>query len=237
MLCTIQTIMKWNQLYNYPKSLRSNVNGKRHYDVGDTKMPSVTTILSVTATDKKKESLARWRAKVGAAEADRITNAATKRGGQMHEHLEAFLKSQLNLDLLGHNTRERMMADVIIENGLKDQLTEIWGVEAVMYNPKLLYAGACDLVGIWNQKSCILDFKSSTNLKQKNWITDYFLQGAAYVMAHNEVYQTNISQVAILICTKDNLFQKFTVEGEELKHYEKEFSNRVEQYYELKKQG
>ena len=69
--------MRWNQLYNYPKSLRSNVNGKRHYDVGDTKMPSVTTILSVTATDEKKESLARWRAKVGAAEADRITNAAT----------------------------------------------------------------------------------------------------------------------------------------------------------------
>ena len=56
-------------------------------------------------------------------------------------------------------------------------------------------------------------------------------------MAHNEVYQTNISQVAILICTKDNLFQKFTVEGEELKHYEKEFSNRVEQYYEFKKHG
>ena len=156
--------MRWNQLYNYPKSLRSNVNGKRHYDVGDTKMPSVTTILSVTATDEKKESLARWRAKVGTAEADRITNAATKRGGQMHEHLEAFLKSQLNLDLLGHNTRERMMADVIIENGLKDQLSEIWGVEAVMYNPKLLYAGACDLVGIWNQKSCIIDFKSSTNI-------------------------------------------------------------------------
>jgi genome maintenance exonuclease 1 len=200
-------------------------------------MPSVTTILSVTATDEKKESLARWRAKVGAAEADRITNAATKRGGQMHEHLEAFLKSQLNLDLLGHNTRERMMADVIIENGLKDQLSEIWGVEAVMYNPKLLYAGACDLVGIWNQKSCIIDFKSSTNLKKEEYIADYFLQGAAYVMAHNEVYQTNISQVAILICTKDNLFQKFTIEGEKLKHYEKEFSNRVEQYYELKKHG
>tara|TARA_B100001094_G_scaffold226923_1_gene221423 strand:- start:186 stop:506 length:321 start_codon:yes stop_codon:yes gene_type:complete len=106
-----------------------------------------------------------------------------------------------------------------------------------MFNPKLLYAGACDLVGIWNQKSCIIDFKSSTNLKKEEYIADYFLQGAAYVMAHNEVYQTNISQVAILICTKDNLFQKFTIEGEKLKHYEKEFSNRVEQYYELKKQG
>ena len=146
-------------------------------------MPSVTTILSVTATAEKKESLARWRAKVGAAEADRITNAATKRGGQMHEHLEAFLKSQLNLDLLGHNTRERMMADVIIENGLKDQLSEIWGVEAVMYNPKLLYAGATDLVGVWNHKSTIIDFKSSTNLKKEEYITDYFLQGAAYVLS------------------------------------------------------
>ncbi len=51
----------------------------------------------------------------------------------MHDYLEKFLLGQLNLDLLGDNTREKMMADQIIENGLRNKLDEIWGCEATLY--------------------------------------------------------------------------------------------------------
>ena len=37
----------------------------------------------------------------------------------MHDYLEKFLLGKLNMDLLGDNTREKMMAEQIIENGLK----------------------------------------------------------------------------------------------------------------------
>ena len=40
--------MKWNKKFEYPKSQRSLIQGKRHYDIGQTKLPSVTTILSAT---------------------------------------------------------------------------------------------------------------------------------------------------------------------------------------------
>ena len=40
--------MKWNKLYNYPKSSRSLIEGNRHYDVSNEKLPSVTTILQET---------------------------------------------------------------------------------------------------------------------------------------------------------------------------------------------
>ena len=59
--------MKWNKLYEYPKSMRSLINDERHYEVGSEKLPSVTTILiSATASDEKRESLAKWKARVGA---------------------------------------------------------------------------------------------------------------------------------------------------------------------------
>jgi hypothetical protein len=64
--------MKWNKLYKYPSSTRSLIEGQRHYDVSNEKLPSVTTILAATQSEEKKESIARWKAKVGENEADRV---------------------------------------------------------------------------------------------------------------------------------------------------------------------
>ena len=76
--------MKWNKKYTYPASVRSLVNDARHYSVGDEKLPSVTTILAATQSDEKRESIARWQAKVGKNEAERVKNVAGKRGTAMH---------------------------------------------------------------------------------------------------------------------------------------------------------
>jgi hypothetical protein len=41
--------MKWNKLYEYPKSIRSvDKRSKALCDVGNEKLPSVTTILAAT---------------------------------------------------------------------------------------------------------------------------------------------------------------------------------------------
>ena len=55
--------MIWNKKFNYPLTMRSLVNGKRHYDIKQEKLPSVTTILSATQSEEKKKSLANWRAR------------------------------------------------------------------------------------------------------------------------------------------------------------------------------
>ena len=131
------------------------MNGQRIYDVNSEKLPSVTTILSATQDPEKKESLARWRAKIGAKNAEKITREATNRGSAFHDILEKYLLGKLNLDLLGDNTLERQMADQIIENGLRNKLDEIWGCEATLYYPGK-YAGAADCVGAF-VKTCIVD--------------------------------------------------------------------------------
>jgi genome maintenance exonuclease 1 len=221
-----------NTKFNYPKSIRAYTNGRRIYDVNSEKLPSVTTILNATKSKEAIESLNRWRTKLGAAAADKITKEATSRGQAMHDFLEKFLLGKLNLDLLGDNTLERQMADQIIENGLRNKINEIWGVEATLYYPER-YAGAADLICNYEGKNSIVDFKNSSQLRKDEWNTDYYLQLSAYQMAHNKVYGTDINQGVILVCTKDLMFQRFVIDSERLKHYQEIFMRKVDEYYKM----
>ena len=121
------------------------------------------------------------------------------------------------------------MAKQIIDRGLID-LNEIWGSEVVLYYPDL-YAGATDLVGIYNGRESIIDFKQSNKPKRREWIDDYFIQLGAYAMAHNFVYDTKIQSGIILMCTKDKLFQKFESSDKEFVGYQHAFLRKVDEYY------
>ena len=121
------------------------------------------------------------------------------------------------------------MAKQIIDRGLID-LNEIWGSEVTLYYPDL-YAGATDLVGIYNGRESIIDFKQSNKPKRREWIDDYFIQLGAYAMANNYVYQTKIQSGIILMCTKDNLFQKFESSDKEFVGYQHAFLRKVDEYY------
>ena len=226
----ISNVMKWNNKYNYPKSTRSIFKGSRHYTVNQENLPSVTTILKATESEEKKAKLDEWKKRVGYKNAEVISREATNRGSSMHHYLEKFLLGKLNLDLLGDNTKEKIMADQIIENGLRNKLNEIWGCEATLYYPGK-YAGAADCIGIYENKESLIDFKNANKPKKDEWIDDYYLQCAAYAMAHNTVYGTNITQGVILLCTKDNIFQRFIIDGERFKNYQNQFMNKVEQFY------
>jgi len=227
--------MKWNKLYEYPKSMRSLVNDERHYEVGTEKLPSVTTILSATSSEEKRASLAKWKAKVGDVEADRIKNTAATRGTAMHSFLEHHLNGQGLLDLSDEGRAARSMAQTIIDKGLGD-LQEIWGNEVVLYYPEL-YAGQTDLCGIYQGRDSIIDFKQSNKPKKDEWITDYYLQGAAYATAHDCIYNTNIEQIVVLICTPDNFFQRFIINGQRFRDYKSEWLRRVDAYYNLKEKS
>ena len=227
--------MKWNKLYEYPKSMRSLINDERHYEVGSEKLPSVTTILSATQSDEKRESLAKWKAKVGDVEADNIKNVAATRGTAMHAYLEAHLNGQGLLDLSDLGQAAGGMARTIIEKGFGD-LHEIWGSEVVLHYPGL-YAGATDLCGIYQGRDSIVDFKQSNKPKKDEWIEDYKLQLAAYATAHDCIYDTKIEQGVILMCTPDLYFQRFIINGDRFRQYKWEWLKKVDEYYSSKKSG
>ena len=221
--------MKRINKFKYPTSMRSLIGGKRHYDVGEEKLPSVTTILSATQSEEKRKSLADWRARMGTQAADRVRDISAMRGTAMHRYLEAFIDGTGHKDLTSIGKEAEPMAKRIIESGL-GELDEVWGQEVTLYYPGL-YAGATDIVGVYEGKPAIIDFKQTNKPKKREWISDYFSQLGAYCMAHNYVYGTKIQSGIILMCSKDLLFQKFEVEGKEFVKHQHEFLRKVEQYY------
>jgi len=221
--------MKWNKLYKYPISTKSLIEGNRHYDVSNEILPSVTTILQATQGEEKKASLAKWRQKVGENEAERIRDEAAARGTAMHKFLEYYIRNEKLLDLSDEGQAARSMGQAIINQGFKD-LSEVWGSEAVLFYPGL-YAGQTDLCGIYSGRESIIDFKQTNKPKKIEWVEDYFLQLAAYAMAHDIIYGTCVDQGVILMCSKDGFFQKFTSTGKEFTRYKHKFLERIDKFY------
>ena len=221
--------MKWNKLYEYPASMRTSIEGKRHYEITGKKLPSVTTILSATKSQEAIDSINRWKARIGEDQATRVKDQAASRGTNMHYHLEKYILGEGHKDLTDEGQVAGDMAQVIIDKGLVD-LSEIWGSEVTLYYPGL-YAGATDLVGVYDYEDSIIDIKQSNKPKRKEWIEDYFMQLGAYAMAHNQVYDTEITQGVVLMCTPDYYFQKFQIKGKEFIKYQHKFLERVDKYY------
>ena len=221
--------MKWNKQFIYPKTVRSSVDGVRKYSIGEEKLPSVTTIISKTQDASKTESLDRWKARVGEVEAERIRNTAALRGTAMHTFLEHHIKGGNVLDLTDVGREASSMAKTIIDKGFPD-LQEIWGVECTVHYPGL-YAGQTDMCGIYQGRESIIDFKQSNKPKKAEWIDDYKLQLVAYATAHDQVYGTSIEQGVILMCTPDNFFQRFLVNGSEFREWKWKWLQKVSDYY------
>ena len=209
--------------------MRTSIEGKRHYEITGKKLPSVTTILSATKSQEAIDSINRWKARIGEDQATRVKDQAASRGTNMHYHLEKYILGEGHKDLTDEGQVAGDMAQVIIDKGLGD-LSEIWGSEVTLYYPGL-YAGATDLVGVYDYEDSIIDFKQSNKPKRKEWIEDYFMQLGAYAMAHNQVYDTEITQGVVLMCTPDYYFQKFQIKGKEFIKYQHKFLERVDKYY------
>ena len=221
--------VKKNNRYSYVDGTRSDDHGTRTYDVAGHRLPSVTTILSRT---KDQTFLKDWKAKVGEKKAEEIKNLSSNRGTSMHKFLEKYVLGEGYDDLTEIGKTAKKMASKIIDIGLAP-VDQYFGSEVTLYYPGL-YAGSTDLVCMHNNKESIVDFKQSNRPKQKEWVEDYYLQIAAYAMAHDYVYKSNIEQGIIMMCTPDLYYQEFKLEGPELRRYKHKFLKRLDMYHDLK---
>jgi genome maintenance exonuclease 1 len=160
----------------------------------------------------------------------------------MHTYLEHYVKTGALKDA-GSNPfgwASHAMAQTVIDDGLKN-VQEFWGVEIPLYFPKL-YAGTSDGAGMHMNEESILDYKQTNRPKRREWIEDYFLQLAAYALAHNEVHGTRIRKGVVLMCVKPPVdaqgrptarpeYQEFVLESSEFDHWANAWWRRLEQYY------
>jgi len=224
----------WRKEFVFPTSSRAIVNKERLYDIGQDKLPSVTTILAATQSEEKKASLEAWRQRLGAAAADKVKDDAAARGTVMHHIIESWLTDQGHLDLTEVGQQAHTMANIIIEKGLDKRLTELYGVEPTVFHSGIGYAGATDFIGIHDGELIIGDFKQSNKPKRREWIEDYKLQMAAYALAFQDMFNTHVGKAINFICTKDFYYQEFGFEGEEFRQAKYTWMKKVDQYYKEK---
>ena len=235
--------MTWKVInkYSYPKSMRSIYKGSRHYDVGGDKYPSVTSILELTKPQEDKDALLAWKKDVGFKQAALISKQSSERGTNLHQYLELMLLNKMNGELLEEVNLPKKMAETIIENGINNYVSEVYGCEAVLYyDGNYKFAGTADaIVNSSDKKIKVLDFKQSNRPKKREYsvITQYGLQLALYAIAHDNMFGTNIKSSEILMCTPNLIFQKFEFKDQEFEYLKKEAMIRVEQYYNLKKEN
>ena len=223
--------MRKNDKYQYVsgKQITDPDTGKRVYEISSYRLPSVTTILGAT---KNQEFLKQWKAKVGEKRAEEIKNLSSRRGTAMHKFIESYVDGVGYDDLTGLGQEAKAMAQKVIDVGLAP-VEEYYGSEVTLYYPGL-YAGSTDLVCSHNGLDTIIDFKQSNRPKKEEWIEDYYLQIAAYCMAHDYVYGSQIRQGIIMVCTPDLYFQEFRFTDHELRRYKHMFLKRLDMYHELK---
>ena len=216
--------MEKNNKYTYVHASRSTDQGSRTYDVQGLKLPSVTTVIAKT---KDQTYLTRWKNKVGYEEAERIKNYSSNRGTAMHKFIEKHIQKSGYEDLTPIGVEAKPMAQKIIESGLKP-ISHYYGSEVTLYYPGL-YAGSTDLVCEYEGKDTIVDFKQSNRPKKEEWVEDYYMQIAAYAMAHDQTHGSNIEQGIIMICTPDLCYQEFKFEGDKMRKYRHKFLEKLSQ--------
>jgi len=193
---------------------------------------SVTTILS--RMSDKKEIIEEWKRTIGHKNAQQILDKSLNFGNCMHDILyhqivgtpdyEKLFKQNFIFKVAGD------MAKKIWEVGLKD-VDEVWGAEVPLFVPEC-YAGRTDLVGTYKGATSIIDFKNAYKDKKEEHMEDYFTQAAAYAVAHDYLFNTNIEQCVIFVANSSNITAKKVIKaGDDFKFYKDKWIDILDQYY------
>ena len=180
--------------------------------------------------DHGKEAILEWRKKVGEEHANKVSRAATSRGTDVHRALEMYLNNEDLSELT-------MMPNVKslfhrMKKELNEKVNNIHCSEDKLYSHSLRLAGTVDCVAEYKGVLSVIDFKTSVRLKKKENIGGYFMQGAAYATMFNEMTNSNIDQIVILIGVDTADFcQTLIVKGEELLSSKKELQKYIDAYW------
>jgi genome maintenance exonuclease 1 len=180
------------------------INGKRFYKTPEGLLyPSVTTITGQHGKDKILE----WRKRVGEEEANRISTKASSRGTRVHKICENYLNNEIDY-------ARKMMPDSAvmfksIQPLLDKHVNNIHALEVPLYSHHLRVAGRVDCIAEYDGRLSVIDFKTSSKLKDESWIKGYFMQCSAYAVMYEERTGIPVPQIVIMIAVDSEHPQVF----------------------------
>ncbi len=184
--------------------------------------PSISTILSATASDEKKNGLKSWKENEPAHEY--ITRQSQDIGTQSHQIIEDYLSHKLSLE-------EFDLLPVAHFNNLKpylENISDVTCIEQRMYSDKLKVAGTSDLIAKYNGELSIIDYKTKRKPQIDDYMYEYYLQTTCYAKMFQEVTGKKINQIVILVSSEKNSRQEFIKTCDD---YVEPMNQRIEKYY------
>lgn len=167
-------------------------SGRTYTTPEGNKYPSITTCLSILSRD----SIAKWRARVGEEEANRVSAKAAGRGTRVHQMCEDYINNKLDIKKYTPADKETFLS---IKSILDENIGLVRGQEVPLYSDYLGVAGRVDCVAEWNGRLAVIDFKTSKKPKKKEWISNYFMQAAAYCVMWEERTGIPIDKTVIVV--------------------------------------
>ena len=213
--------------YNYADLKRQDGDVRLYLTPDGESLPSVTSVLNKT---KDRTFLKKWRERIGEEKAEQIIRDSGRIGTALHLYIEHYTNKHDYKDLTKIGVQAEKMAKKIIEEAFSD-ITEVWGSEVHLYYPGK-YAGTTDMIGVYKGRPTIIDFKQTNRPKKREWIQDYLMQLSAYAQAHNQLFNTEIDQGVILMCSRDFTFQRFELLGENFTRATDAFMKKLDLYNE-----
>ena len=240
---------------------RISLNGRRHYTtpLPTGPAPSVTTILSETASEANKRKLEMWsKANPG------VKEAAAERGTAIHYGMEQYLKGNKNPEIpdeykdfwagmpaILDQFQEVLWAESPVLDKFNftigsDDVARVWGCD----EDGRAWAGAPDIIGVANSKLTLADLKTSVKPYSRKWPKDLekgsqewrdLLGGhmkfkktckqlAAYDLGIEQTLGMKVQQAAILVSTPVRT-QVFKISRRYLDLLREDWYQVVREYY------
>lgn len=182
--------------HEFPKLERdTKPDGTRVYKTPSGRAyPSVTTVTGLHS----KQSIMEWRKKVGEEAANKISNRAATRGTRIHTLCESYLR--------GESTEPDIFDQEIYKELVPylDKINNIHALEDPLYSDHLEVAGTVDCIAEYDGKLAVIDFKTSSKVKHRDWITGYFMQTSAYAVAFEERTGIPVGRMVIIMGVDDH---------------------------------
>ena len=174
-----------------------NIEGKRHYVTPDgNKYISITSLLS----NLSKAGIQKWRARVGEVEANKISTKASRQGTRVHSICEGYIKNQDGFLDSGMPNEVEMFQSI---EPLLDRINNIHVVEGALWSDHFKLAGRTDLIGEFDNRLSVVDYKTSNKKKTWEMCHQYFMQGAFYAVAYEERTGIPVDTIVIIMAVEN----------------------------------
>ncbi len=185
-----------HNLVTPPLIKQADIDGVRRYVTPEgNSYESVTTYLSRVFD---KPHLHAWKKRVGAKKAASISTAASKRGTSLHTVVNQYIENRL--DEANSFSNDPLTKDLFVKiKPLLNRLNNINLTEKPLYSSVLGLAGTPDIIAEYRGDLSVVDLKTSTRVKKKTDIVDYFLQCACYAIMFNEHFNRMPKKAVIIM--------------------------------------